>query len=188
MNTLYKKYLITIALVWIGCLIVFLLANMLVLAPQRAIKRRVAKELAEKKQMYEAALKLSQKDSQLKLKTETRHIQDCLSDFLATDNSGDITFDISRIAGEKKVASFSIKNRNNAESAALPNCSYIRENRIDVGFTAGFAQFAAFLNALERNQPVIFVDRFAITRSDEGDSAHKVTMEIAVLARKQQNG
>jgi len=189
MNSLYKKYLTTVALVWAGCLVVFLLANMIVLAPHRKIKQQVEKELAEKKQMYETVLKLSQQDSQLKLKEQTMHLQDCLKDFVATaDKSGDLTFDISRIAGEKKVSSFSIKTKDSSGAAAIPNCDYICENHIDVSFTSGFSQFAAFLNALERHQPVIFVDKFAITRSDENNSAHQVTMELAVLAKKQRNG
>jgi hypothetical protein len=186
MNPLYKKYLTTVTLVWTGCFVVLLLVNTLALAPQREIKRRVAKELAEKKQVYETVLKLSQQDSQLKLKEQTEHLKDSLSDFILTsDSSADLTFDISRIAGEKKVASFGIKARDKTENAAIPNCDYVSENRIDVTFTSGFAQFAAFLNALERHQPVIFVDKFAITRSDENNSGHQVTMELAVLARKQ---
>jgi hypothetical protein len=189
MNSLYKKYLTTVALVWSGCLVAFLLANVLVLAPQRQLKQQLRKELAEKKQMCETVLKLSQQDSQLKLKEQTRQLQLCLKDLLVTsDNSGDLTFDISRIAGEKKVSSFSIKTKDGAGGTAIPNCDYIRENRIDVGFTSGFAQFAAFLNALERHQPVVFVDKFTIVRSDENPSGHQVTMELAVLVRKQREG
>ena len=193
MNPLYKKYLTTVVLVWAGSFVVFLLANMLILTPQKEIKQQVDKELAEKKQMYETVRKLSQHDSQLKLKEQTERLQDCLKDFLVTaENSGDITFDISRIAGEKKVASFSVKARDSGGGSAVPNCDYISENRIDVTFTSDFNQFAAFLNALERHQPIIFVDKFAITRSetrpDETESGHQVTMELAVLAKKQRNG
>jgi len=189
MSPVYKKYLTMVVLMWVGSLVMSLLLNMLVLAPQREVKQQVAKELDNKKQTYEIILKLSQQDSQLKLKEQTAHLQDCLKDFLVTsDGSGDLTFDISRIASDKRVSSFSIKIRDSGSGAAIPNCNYISENRIDVGFASGFAQFAAFLNTLERHQPVIFVDKFAIVRSDETQSGHQVTMELAVLARKQQNG
>jgi Tfp pilus assembly protein PilO len=110
-----------------------------------------------------------------------------LNDFvIESDDSANLTLDISQIASEKKLDSFMIKTKENRENSAIPDCKYITEDRIDIGFNAGFNQFAAFLNALERHQPVVFIDTFSIARSKQDDSGHKVNMNLAVFARKWQ--
>ena len=45
-------------------------------------------------------------------------------------------------------------------------------------------KFAAFLNALERSRPVIFIDKFQIIRSRDSNSNHTVDMKLAVLVGK----
>jgi len=96
-----------------------------------------------------------------------------------------LTFDISQIANEKKLDSFSIKGKDTSEKST--DFKYLSENRIDVSFAAAFNQFATFLNALERHWPVIFVDSFKITRSRRAEPDHKVNMNLAVFVRKRQD-
>jgi len=104
------------------------------------------------------------------------------------ENSANLTFDISQIATEKQVASFSVKSRDEHEVSPIPNCARIGENHIDVGFSAGFNQFATFLNALERHRPVIFIDTFTLTSSKQDGQNYQISLKVAVLVRKQQGG
>ena len=55
----------------------------------------------------------------------------------------------------------------------------IEEEWIDVTFKATFNQLAMFINALERHEPAIFVDRLAVTYSAGGEGQHDVTMTLA---------
>ncbi len=59
----HKKYLTTAGLIWAACFVVFLLAYMLVLGPQKNYKSRIENELDEKKQVYESALRAIQKET-----------------------------------------------------------------------------------------------------------------------------
>jgi len=68
----------------------------------------------------------------------------------------------------------------------MPDCDYIYENYIDISFNAGFSQFAALLNALERHWPVVFVDKFTITRSRQDNLERPVTMNLTVFVKKKQ--
>jgi Tfp pilus assembly protein PilO len=189
MKSIYKKYLVTVGLIWTGSLMVLLLVNVLVLSPQRNSKRELEKQLVEKKQLYESVLKMSQQDTRAQLNKQIEDLRGELRNFVAnSEESANLTFDISEIANEKKLTAFSIKNKDSRGVAALPNCNYIAENQIDVSFTGGFNEFAVFLNALERHQPVVFVNRFTITRSEETDSKPRVNMDLSVLVRKKQSG
>ena len=96
-----------------------------------------------------------------------------------------MTFDIGRIANEENVSSFSIKNNDKQSVSEIPDCKNICENHIDISFIAGFNQFATFVNALERHQPVLFVNEFTISRSNKGEPTYQVSLGVAAFVRKQ---
>ncbi len=184
----HKKYLTTAGLIWAACFVVFLLAYMLVLGPQKNYKNNIENEIAERKQLYESALRAAQKETKIRLNEEIERLRSRLKDFVIDfEDSTDLTFDISQIANEKKVASFSNKVKKSGGLSPIPDCKYICENHIVVSFIGSFNQFATFLNALERHRPVIFVDKFTITRSGQDNSVYRVSLNVAALVKKQQS-
>jgi len=183
----YRKHFTTVALIWAGSLILFFLAYMIVLAPQQKSKKQVENQLAETKQTHDSAIKAGQEESKIKLNEEIENLRNKLKDFVVDfEDSANLIFDISQIATEKKVDSFSIKGQEDRRGSTGLDLKHLREHRIDINFAGGFNQFATFLNALERHQPVVFVDNFKVTRSARGDSSHKVNMKLAVFVRKRQ--
>ncbi|MHC4174954.1 MAG: hypothetical protein ACYSW7_04595 [Planctomycetota bacterium] len=184
---IYRKYLTTAALIWAACFMLFFFVYMLVLRPQKGSKKQVENKLTEKKQMYESALKATQEETRIQLNEQIERLRNRLGDFVIDfEDSANLTFDISQIAGEEKLASFSVKSRDSSKVLAIPNCDYICENHIDVSFGAWFPQFATFLNALERHRPVLFVDKFAVS-SGRGGSSPRVNVNLVVLTRKRQD-
>jgi hypothetical protein len=184
----YKRYFKTAALIWAACLVLFSLVYILVLRSQKDNRERLENRIAEKKQLHESALRASQTETKIHLNEEIGRLRDRLSDFVIDfDNSADLTFDISKIANDKNVASLSIKG-NEKMISELPNCEYIGEGHIDIGFNAGFNQFATFLNALERHRPVLFVDQFTITNSRRDDLGYQVNLKVSVFVKKTEVG
>jgi hypothetical protein len=190
MKLVYRKYFTKAALIWMGCFVLFFFAYMFMLAPQKNSMEQLIKQLEEKKQIYNSALKATQKETQIQLNEQIEHLRDKLKNFVIDfEDSADLTFDISQIANTKEVTSFSIETgrKDIRRDPTKPN-KYIFESYIDISFsTADFNQFAALLNALERHRPVIFVDKFAIIRSPKGDSDRQVNMSLAVFVRKTQD-
>ncbi len=185
----YRKYLLTLAAVWGGCLVLFVAFYLLLISPQQKNRTDIAKQLAEKKMAYENVLKASQQDQQAKLKQDVEQVEERLHDFAVdSENYANLAFDISRIAGDKQLGSFSTKAVEETEQTKNTAAKFVTENRIEIRFEADFIQFATFLNELERHRPVIFVDRFKITRAVENDAGHKVDMDLAISVRKRQEG
>ena len=183
---IYRKYFTTAALIWAGCFILFLFVYMIVLAPQKKTRKHIENQLAEKKRIYNSALKATEEETRIWLNEQIENLRSKLNGFVINfEDSANLTFDISQIASEKKLDSFSIKGKDTSKGSA--DFKYLSENHIDVSFAAAFNQFATFLNALERHWPVIFVDSFKITRSKRGDPSHKVNMSLAVFVRKRQD-
>ena len=179
----------TTGIIWAACFVAFLLAYILVLGPQKKHEKRIESKLNESKQVYESALRAAQKETKIRLNEQIQRLQSRLQDFVIDfEDSANLTFDISQIANEKNVASFSIKSKDSQGLSTIPEFKYICENHIVISFIGGFNQFATFLNALERHRPVIFVDKFTITRSGQDDSGYQVSLNVAAFVKKQQDG
>jgi Tfp pilus assembly protein PilO len=193
MKSIHKKYFTTIGLIWSACLIVFFFVYMLVLVPQSQAEKDVARRLAEQKDAYHAGLEAAKEETQARLRGQVSDLRDRLKDFVIDfGDSANLTFDISRTANSQEIGSFSIKSRDTRESSNTADSGSIRAQHLDVSFTAGFHQFAAFVNALERHRPVLLVDTFAITRSEqlEADAqgplrGHQAKLNLAVLVKNQ---
>jgi Tfp pilus assembly protein PilO len=183
----YKKYFTIAGLIWAACFVLFLLVYILVLGPQKNNKKLIERTLAEKKQVYESALRAAQEETKTQLNEQIEHLQNRLKDFVADfEDSANLTFEISQIADEKKITSFNIKGKDNLVLSGEPDRKYISENHIAISFIGGFNQFATFLSALERHRPVLLVDRFTMTRSGQDDSVFRVSLNVAAFVRKQQ--
>jgi len=188
MKPIYKKHLTTVALIWTGSFVLFLFVYMLVIAPQQNSKKQIAKELAEKKQIYDSALKATHEESKTKLNKQIKELENSLKEFVIDgEDTANLIFDISQIASNKKVGSFRIGVKDKRGTSDIPNCKHICESHIGISFMAGFNQFATLLNALERHRPVVFVDKLQITRSDDDNSSHQVNMDLTVFVKKQQD-
>lgn len=190
MKSVYRKYLTKTASIWAGCLVLFFCAHIFMLEPQQNNKKWLEKQLAEKKELYNSALKAAQKETKIQLNEQIEHLRNKLKNFVIDfEDSTNLTFDISQIASQKGVTSFSIEAKNDSSGGtAMSDHNYISEGYTNISFmAASFNQFAALLNALERHRPVIFVDRFAITRSEKGSLYHQVNMSLAVFVRKKRD-
>ncbi len=183
-----KKLFTIVALIWVGSLVLFVLAYIAVLSPQQKIKQQVETEFAETKRKYNSVIEMSQEETKARFKEELESLQNKLKDFTVDfEDSPNFTFDISQIANEKKVESFSIKTQEDSMNSARLGLKYIKENQININFAGDFNQFVTFLNTLERNRPAVFVDNFKITRSQREELGHRVNMKLTVFVRIQQD-
>ena len=187
MKAIHKKHFKKIALVWLGYLMLPLLVYISAMAPQKKNMKNIEKQISEKKQIYDSALQATKQETKTRLNKQLKQLQENLGNFVINfEDSADLTFDISQIAGEKQVGDFSIKTKDKSGIKAIANCSQICESQFDISFTADFNKFATLLNAIERHWPVVFIDKFAISRSKQDDPEHPVTMNLTVFVKKKQ--
>ena len=185
---IYRKYLTRTAIAWAACLVLFILAYILILGPQKSNRKRLESTLAEKKELYEFAQRSTQEQTKISLNEQIEGLRDTLKDFVVDlEDSANLTFDIGRIANEENVSSFSIKNKDKNGVSEIPDCNSICENHIDISFVAGFNQFATCVNAMERHQPILFVNEFTISRSNKEESMYQVNLDVAAFVKKQQD-
>jgi hypothetical protein len=90
----------------------------------------------------------------------------------------DFALYISLLAKRAGVVDFSSTHRMQDSYGPIDECDHIVEGRMQIKYTASYDQFARFVNSLERNHPVIFIDNFTIRRSGKGKSGHSVDMVL----------
>jgi hypothetical protein len=185
MKPSYKKPLINLAMIWSACLVLFLFAYMIVFSPQRQAKNQIDDKFNETAKLYEISRNAADKATQDRLNKQLEALRDNVKTFVTDNDSAGLLLGIKKNSDGKKLWSFSNKT---AENTEIANSKYICENHIYVTFTAGFNQFAEFVNALERYRPVVFVDKFFITRSDDVNGGNEVSASFAVFTVKRQAG
>jgi lipopolysaccharide export LptBFGC system permease protein LptF len=184
----YKKNLKISLFIWAACLVLFALTYVLILRPQGRSKKRLEIKYDEKKQAFEFAQNAARKETQNRLLKQIKDQQNKLGIFITDfEDSANLIFDISRIAREKNVTSLNVENKNEPPTLEKKELNNISESRIVISFNAGFNQFATFLNALERHQPVLFINEFKLMRTNKNKTAYQVEMDVAALIKKQQD-
>lgn len=185
MESIDKKSLTAVLITAAVAAMLIMTFYLLLLRPQHQTKIKIKNTLSAQKQKYDSFLSIAQPKNKKKLIDQMEKLRAELKTFVIdSDQSANLTFKISNIANEGKVKSFNFNNSKSQKEFEIPDCNQITENYIEIGFLSTFNQFARILNTLERNQPVIFIDEFVITRSEKEDTGHSLNMSLAVFVKK----
>jgi len=185
MTLMYRKYVKAGAFLGAACFIAFFLFYLIALGPQENVRRQTEKRLAEMQQLAQAATDAAEEKNKSRLMELVQEAEETLHRFVTAERSTDsLTLDISGVPSRAALDAFNISPGGNESVIKMANCEHIFGRQLSVNFTSSFNQFAAFLNALEMNRPVIFIDSFSIARSREETSDQQVDMTLAVLVSK----
>ena len=186
MKSIDRTYFRVAGVVWALCFVVFLLAYMLVLRPQEQRLSRIKSKAAESQRQAEAAKEAAADETRETLNEQIQNLQEQLRSFVvASGKIQDVGGQIRNIFVEAglDLSSLNMDLQSSRSISTFSDCKYVYGHPISLEFPASFNKFATFINALERNEPVVFINTFSIEKSSE-DSDHKVTMELAVLVDK----
>ena len=182
-----NKYLLIVTMAWVPCCALAAASYLFVLGPQARCATALQAKLAETRSLWDIARQAVVREEQVRLAQTVERLSRRVSGFVVRlEAAPDLAFEIAQLANETAVESFAMKPRNKRGLDAVPNCDRIGEKQIDVSFTARFPGFVAFLNALERHHPVLFVETFAISQRQGESSEPQVTIQLAVLVEKPQ--
>ena len=187
MKSIYRKYFKIGIIFWAVCFIALLLAYLFVLAPQESLRRMTERKLADTKILAQSAKEAAEEKNKNLQREQLSKSSDELKNFVVEqENWAGLTFDDidgikSTVGLDSFISDFTGGERSTTKT---DNYKHINARHISVNFNSSFNNFADFLNRLESNQPVFFIDTFSITRAAESASGHKVDMKLAVLVGK----
>ncbi len=161
-----------------------------VFASQIAKREQLAIRLTNKAHQLKVIEEAYQGKEVEKLTAQLDEKRQALEGFcVGFDTLPDLTLKISEMANELNLSSFSIKSRSDQVKKEIPGYKGLYQSIMDVSFYADFNTFARFVNTLERNRPVLFVDKFSIskTRHTSLDKNNPVQMTLSVYTRQTDN-
>jgi len=180
-----KKFFVRIMLVLGIGLLPSMLGYFLVINPQRESLKIIRDQIKKEDAKLNTTLSAADEDRQNKLKLKLQKLQDQISKFVINpEQVNQLALNVGRTAHKAGLNMFASQGRNERLFNDIPNYEIIGENCVDITFQGSFPQFAAFLNTMERNRPVVYVDKFVITLTNKGPFRNKVNMTLSVLVRK----
>ncbi|KPK77771.1 MAG: hypothetical protein AMJ79_02195 [Phycisphaerae bacterium SM23_30] len=186
MKSALKKYIIITASIWTACCALLLGFYLLLMMPQQKTIGQIKEKIAQKQEIVQRLQKAATPQAQARLKEELQNQQEKLYDFMINlDDASKLTFHVSEIARgipHIEASSFASKRLTDGPGAEIENCEHVMEQRINVNFKSNFPGFARFLNLMERNRPVVFVDKFKIER-ERSSPLEIIDMELAVFVK-----
>jgi len=182
-----KKYIISAASVCVGGLALLGLLHSFVIGPRVVLADELENQISDKKAEYKTAAEVSNSSAKEALERKFKTVRDRFDSFVTKHGVvGSLALHIKQIAGEIGVEDFSSKNKTINSYEKIGGCKEIEKGRILVDFKGSFAQFAEFVNKLERNNPVVFVDTFTMKRAANSESKHSFSMVLIFFVKKKQ--
>ena len=183
-NKIIGKYFITVGAVWGLWLLGMALIYLLVIQPQQRTLAEVQKNFAVSNEQYSLAQTAQREDTQRRMAEKLEGVKELVRTFVINPTeSSQLTFRISQLAGQCRLGNFTAKVKESVGTLNEQENLKIGEGWVELTFSSTFNQFAAFLNSLETDRPVVFVESAAIKRSDSG-SLHDARVLISYLMDK----
>jgi hypothetical protein len=183
-----KKYGLIAGGLWTVWLIITAAIYALVLGPQNTLMAKLNQEFADSNEKYTLAQTAGRHDTKIHLDESLKAIRQKTARFIIpAENATDLMFHISQLATQYQLQKFSAKDRPIGVFAEDNEKSKVAENWQELSFSGDFIQIASFLNSLERNQPVIFVENIDIHRDSQKISLMEAKVLISYLVEISKN-
>lgn len=183
MKTETKQYWIIVGCVWLIGLLLSVAAFGLVLMPQEARFSQVHKQLKAGQDEIELARTASLDSTQAKQVEELESLRTQLRCFSTSPMKQDgLVFEVSRLASDLKLEEYAGKTRDDVEKKSHSAVKTPLDRMfLDLKFLGTFDQFARFVNELERNHPVLFIENASIARTNDETNLHQVKLLLSFL-------
>lgn len=154
----------------------------LILGPQQILLARQSKDFNISKEQYALAQTAGRKETRSHLDLRLKEETDKSARFvIASETTSGLTLQISQLASQYNLMDFSTKTRDLGSTFGQESKACITDAWLEMSFTCSFNQFIAFLNSLERNQPVVFVESAQITRDTDSQNPPRARVLISYL-------
>jgi Tfp pilus assembly protein PilO len=180
----FTKYMIITTAVWGICAVFIGLGYVVYYQPRKAELAQLEIRFSESQSQLEQARVAAQDESKEKLQQRWEQSHRLINSFLAQEETvTGVVFEIGQIANELRLAEFSSKNQSQASHSTVEDCKSLSEAWLNVEFQASFGQFSEFINRLERNCPVIFIEEVTLRRGTGSAKGHPATLKLSFLAK-----
>jgi len=180
-NMKHNKYKICLIGTWIGCALLMGAGYLIFQMPKKGQLIQVQRQYNESRDQLTIADRATDNEVLQKAKQSFEDTAEKINNYsIPRDNITGIVFEIGKIAGDLGLSGFSSKNQKNQNLSTLADSKIVTEAWLEVEFESSFLQFVQFVNRLEQETPVVFVEEVTIRRNEK-DHNNDVKMELSFL-------
>lgn len=184
-NNKYQRYLVSI---WVGCFLLIGAGYFIFHLPKKGQLIQVQRQYTESQDQLTIANKAGRDDIRQQMKQSFEETANMISRFsVPRDNITGLVFEIGKIANELGLSQFSSKNQRNQSVSTLGDSEVVSEAWLEVEFQSSFLKLTQFVNRLEQETPVVFIEKVTLQRDDSGHNKNKVKLELSFLATEGKN-
>jgi len=188
MKTKLSRYTAALGAVWTACLILLAAGYILFYAPQKAnligLQTQYRQSCIELDEAKLAASAETRESMQARYEQQNQLIADFSTD---ADAETELVFQVGQIASQLQLGEFSSKHLKQKSHSTVDKSKILKEGWLEIECSATFEQFAQFVNQLERNHPVVFIEEVYFRRSPENNEGHDVKLQLSFLLKTETN-
>ena len=178
-NNKYQSYLIG---TWVGCFLLIGAGYFFLHVPKKSQLVRVQQQYTESNDQFTIANKATRDDIRQEMNRCFEDTANMINRFsVPQDNITGVVFGIGKIANELGLSEFSSKNQKAQSLSTLGDSEDVSEAWLEVEFESSFLKFAQFVNRLEQETPVVFIEKVVLRRNENGQKNNDVKMELSFL-------
>lgn len=176
-----KKKVLNLILMWIVSVGVLALAYFVVVFPIHLAVSRKSHEASEMSAEVKRMRKYVSDENFARLKERQKSLTETLDGFVADSlKAGEFTYAIADVATAIGVADFTTKQMTTKGLAQIQNCQFLKKSLVDVSCNGSYIKFLRLVNEYERSRPVVVIDEFAVTFTEDGHNQIKMSLLILV--------
>lgn len=186
LKTKLSRYTLSAIAIWALCAVLTAAGYGLFYAPKNAEVTRLKSQYGQIQDELDHAQAAAQPDTRMTLQQQFEEKEQLIGCFSTEQNAEtELVFEIGQIASELGLREFSSKQEDQQTHPTVKDG--LEEEWLSVEFYSTFEQFAQFINRLERNCPVVFVEKVFLRRSKEGvdGKGHDVSLMLSFLIEKE---
>ena len=179
-----KKYWIGVAAFGIPWLLLNVLFYLFVMQPQEQTYKTIHAQFTESNDLVSVARMATFEDTKKRQVALLAELQDRIDHFIVDAEEHDqVIFEVSRLATSFGLSDYAGKTR--ADVWGVDESEEVKIQRVwmTITFKAPFQQFAAFITAMERHAPAVFVESATIERSSEHPNKHRAKLLISFFTQ-----
>ena len=181
-----SPYKIATGAVWAVCLGFFAVGALQVSEPQKAALEKAKREVQESQEKLAFAQDAKKDDTLKRMQQRLEATQASLNAFSCSPaEESAMIFQVGQLAHTLQLKKFTSRFPENVPEQTLEKDRRLTEGWLAVEFVADYLKLAAFVNSLERQTPVMFVESMSVTQSQDNPEEASVRMNLSYLIRKE---
>jgi|GEM_PF-4028372 len=181
-----KKLKLRLVIGWCALMFVCTLSYLFYLRPVQVKVINTTAQLQEKDTVYKKLLAAESKEKKIEILQYLQKIDNKLNNYVTElDDRGQLIMTLNQVAVRTGInKQFEIRSgetgKRNSGFNKIKNCPPLGDNTFNVNFYGTYVDAMAFINLIEKQQPLFFIDKFTLISDGE---VVDVTMALTTLLR-----